>query len=86
MAKRTEWALTTTTFPELEEERELADQVRAERPNLETATNEVLIARARSMAPLQRLVWGRSYCIASNQAVDRARASSPRSSARPTRR
>ena len=68
MAKRTEWALTTTTFPELEEERELADQVRAGRPNLETATNEVLIARARSMAPLQRLLWGRSYCIASNQA------------------
>lgn len=67
MAERTQWTLTATTFPELEEERELADRVRAERPDLATATNEVLIARARSMAPLQRLVWGRAYNIASGQ-------------------
>lgn len=69
MAARTQWALTTSTFPEIEEEREFADRIRAERPNLETATNEVLIARARSVAPLQRLVWGRGYCMASNQAA-----------------
>jgi pyruvate,water dikinase len=68
MAARTQWALTTTTFPELEEERELADRIRADRPNLAAVTNEVLIARARSIAPMQRLVWGRGYCIASNQA------------------
>ena len=68
MAQRTQWTLTTTTFPELEEERELADRIRAERPNLATATNEVLITRARSIAPLQRLVWGRAYNIASGQA------------------
>ena len=68
MAARTQWTLTTSTFPELEEERELADRVRAERPDLATATNEVLIVRARSMAPLQRLVWGRAYNIASGQA------------------
>jgi pyruvate,water dikinase len=67
MAERTQWTLTTTTYPELEEEREYADRVRAERPDLATATNEVLIARARSMAPLQRLVWGRSYNVASGQ-------------------
>jgi pyruvate,water dikinase len=67
MAARTQWTLTTSTFPELEEEREFADRVRAERPDLATATNEVLIARARSMAPLQRLVWGRAYNIASGQ-------------------
>ena len=68
MAQRTQWTLTTTTFPELEEERELADRIRAERPNLATATNEVLITRARSIAPLQRLVWGPAYNIASGQA------------------
>jgi len=68
MAQRTQWTLTTSSFPELEEERDLAERIRAERPNLATATNEVLIARARSIAPLQRLVWGRAYNIASGQA------------------
>jgi rifampicin phosphotransferase len=29
MGARTQWALTTTTFPELEEERQIADRVRA---------------------------------------------------------
>jgi pyruvate,water dikinase len=47
----------------LEEERQLADRIRAERPNLATAANEVLITRARSIAPLQRLVRGRAYNI-----------------------
>ena len=69
MGERTMWTLTTSTWPELEEERELADQIRASRPNLATATNEILIARARSMAPMQRLVWGRSYCVASSQSA-----------------
>jgi len=69
MAERTMWTLTTTTWPELEEERELADQIRAGRPNLATATNEVLITRARSIAPMQRLMWGRSYCVASSQSA-----------------
>lgn len=69
MAERTMWTLTTTSWPELEEERELADQIRAGRPDLATATNEILIARARSIAPMQRLVWGRSYCVASSQSA-----------------
>jgi pyruvate,water dikinase len=69
MAQRVQWTLTTTTFPELEEERELADKVRAERPDLHTASNEVLITLARAAAPLQRIMWGRGYNIASNQAA-----------------
>jgi phosphohistidine swiveling domain-containing protein len=69
LGERTTWTLTTTTYPELEEERELADQIRAGRPDLATATNELLITRARSMAPLQRLVWSRGYCIASSQSA-----------------
>ncbi len=69
MAERTMWTLTTSSFPELEEERELGDQIRAGRPDLATATNEVLITRARSIAPLQRLMWGRSYCVASSQSA-----------------
>lgn len=69
MAERTQWTLTTSTFPEIEEERELADRIRAERPDFTTATNEVLIVRARSIAPLQRLMWGRGYCMASSQSA-----------------
>ena len=40
-----QWTLTTTTFPELDEERELADRVRAERPD--SATRR----RTRSSSP-----------------------------------
>jgi pyruvate,water dikinase len=69
MAERVQWTLTTTTFGELEEERELADRVRAERPDLHSASNEVLITLARAAAPLQRIMWGRGYVTASNQAA-----------------
>jgi len=69
MAERVQWTMTTTTIPELEEERELADRVRAQRPDLRSASNEVLITLARAAAPLQRIMWGRGYVIASNQAA-----------------
>ena len=69
VAERVAWTLTTTTFPELEEERELADRVRAQRPDLHTATDEMLITLARQAAPLQRIMWGRGYVIASNQSA-----------------
>jgi rifampicin phosphotransferase len=69
VAERVGWTLTATTFPELEEERELADRVRAERPDLRTCSDEVLITLARQAAPLQRIMWGRGYVIASNQAA-----------------
>jgi pyruvate,water dikinase len=69
VAARVQWTMTTTTFPELEEERELADRIRAERPDLHSASNEVLITLARTAAPLQRIMWGRGYVIGSNQAA-----------------
>jgi pyruvate,water dikinase len=69
IAARMQWTLTTTTFPEVEEERELADRVRAERPDLRTTSNEVLITLARAAAPLQGIMWGRGYVIASNQSA-----------------
>jgi phosphohistidine swiveling domain-containing protein len=71
-AKMTElvnWTLTTTTYPDLEEERELADRVRAERPDLRAVSDEVLITLARRAAPLQRIMWGRGYVCASNQSA-----------------
>lgn len=68
MAARTQWALTTTTFPELEEERLLADRVRASRPDLASLTPAALVAYARSLMPIERLCW-RSETIGSNQAA-----------------
>jgi rifampicin phosphotransferase len=69
VAARVQWTMTATTFPELEEERELADRIRAERPDLHSASDEVLITLARTAAPLQRIMWGRGYVIGSNQAA-----------------
>lgn len=68
MAARTQWTLTTTTFPELEEERELAERVRSQRPDFASVSNLQLVGWARAIAPLQRLLW-RAYSIASGQAA-----------------
>lgn len=68
MAERNAWVLTTTTFPELEEERAVADRLRAERPDLAALTAPALVARARSVMPLQRLTW-RGEVIATNAAA-----------------
>lgn len=68
MGARTQWALTTTTFPELEEEREIADRVRANRPDLASMSAAALVMYARSLMPLERLCW-RSETVASNQAA-----------------
>jgi rifampicin phosphotransferase len=68
MAARTQWALTTTTFPELEEERLVAERVRANRPDLAALTPAALVMYARSLMPLERLCW-RGETIASNQAA-----------------
>jgi pyruvate,water dikinase len=68
MAARSQWTLTTTTFPELDEEREIAERIRSQRPDFTSASNLTLIAWARAVAPLQRLLW-RAYSIASGQAA-----------------
>jgi phosphohistidine swiveling domain-containing protein len=68
MAARTQWALTTTTFPELEEERAIAERIRAARPDLAALTPAALVMYARSLMPIERLCW-RGETIASNQAA-----------------
>jgi phosphohistidine swiveling domain-containing protein len=68
MAERTNWALTTTTFPQLDEERLLADQCREQRPDLSALSPAALVARARSVMPLERLMW-RGETIGSNQSA-----------------
>lgn len=68
MAARTQWALTTTTFPELEEERLFADRARSTRPDLAAMTPLALLLHARSLMPFEQLVW-RGETIASNQSA-----------------
>jgi pyruvate,water dikinase len=68
IAERNAWVLSTTTFPEIEEERAVADRLRAERPDLSALTAPALVARARSVMPLERLTW-RGEVIATNGAA-----------------
>ncbi len=68
LAERTAWTLSTTTFPEVEEERVLADAVRASRPDLSAMSGPGLVAWARAMMPLERLMW-RSETIGGSQAA-----------------
>jgi rifampicin phosphotransferase len=69
VAERTQWYLTTTDFPEVEEERVLADRCRAERPDLATLSPAGLVARARSVMPLERLTWRGEVMAANGAAV-----------------
>lgn len=68
MAARTQWVLTTATFPQLEEERQMADQCRMQRPDLASLTPAALVMYARSLMPIERLCW-RAETIAGNQAA-----------------
>lgn len=68
MAARTQWALTTSTFTELEEERQFADNARTQRPDLAALTTAGLLMHARSLMPILRLCW-RGETIASNQSA-----------------
>jgi phosphohistidine swiveling domain-containing protein len=63
------WVLTTTSFPIIEEDRAIADRCRIERPNLKAASNRALIARARSVMPLERLMWRGETIASSNSAI-----------------
>ena len=66
MGARAQWALTATDYPELEEARALADACRAQRPRLSALSPAALVARARSLMPIQRYLW-RTHTVASNQ-------------------
>src|SRR4051794_4468430 len=68
MAKTTGWVLTATSYPELDEERAIADRCRINRPDLAALTSAALVAWARSLMPIERMMW-RAYVVASNQAA-----------------
>ncbi len=65
---QTAWALTTTTYPSMDEDKAWADRCRAQRPDLATTGTEALIAHARSLMPIERLVW-RGETVGSNSAA-----------------
>lgn len=64
---RTAWTLSTSTYPDLEEETRIADGLRAARPDFDLMTNGALLAYARSLIPYERLTW-RGEIIAGTQA------------------
>ena len=66
---RSAWVLTTTNFPEAEEDEILADRIRNERPNLKAMSNSALVARARSVMPYERLAWRSEQIGSSNAAL-----------------
>jgi phosphohistidine swiveling domain-containing protein len=57
-----EKAMTALSLEEVEEDKAIADRLRRERPNLSSLSDAALVARARSMAPYERLVW-RGECV-----------------------
>lgn len=57
MIAQAQWALTTTTFDDLEEERLIADGIRDRRPDLSAMSKPALVAYARSLMPVERLMW-----------------------------
>ena len=48
----TAWVLSTTEWPELHEDRAVVDQLRADRPDLTSLSDQELLDRARSIQPL----------------------------------
>ncbi len=51
------WALTTTEYPDIEEDKRIAAELRAQRPDLRSISDAALVARARAVLAYERLVW-----------------------------
>ena len=68
LAARTGWTLTTTSYPDLEEDTRIADRLRAQRPDFDEMSNAALVAYARSLAPYERMTW-RGELVAGAQAA-----------------
>jgi len=68
LTARAAWTMTTTEFADLEEDRVTGQALREQRPDLATASPGMLVARARSMMPIERLMW-RGELIAGAQAA-----------------
>jgi rifampicin phosphotransferase len=51
------WALTTDSYPDIEEDKQIAADLRAQRPNLAAISDAALVARARAVLAYERLTW-----------------------------
>ncbi len=69
LAERVGWVLSTTEYPELDEHKAVADRVRADRPDLASLCDAELVARAREMTPLVRMMFDDHAITSSNSAM-----------------
>lgn len=69
LAERVGWVLSTTEYPELDEHKAIADRARADRPDLSTLSDIELVARAREMTPLVRIMFDDHAITSSNSAI-----------------
>ncbi len=59
------WTMSTTSIPELDADKELVRQQRAQRPDLATLTDAAVLARARSMVPLLQQTFENAMRVSS---------------------
>jgi phosphohistidine swiveling domain-containing protein len=59
------WAMSATSLPELDADKAMVRQLRADRPDLAAATDSALIARARSMSPLVQQTFENAMRVSS---------------------
>ena len=59
------WAMSATSFPEIDADRDMARVQRAQRPDLATMTDSALLARARSMVPLLQQTFENAMRVSS---------------------
>jgi len=57
LAETMQWAMSTTSIPELDVQKALAEQIRDSRPDLPQLTDAHLIARARSLVPVLQYMF-----------------------------
>jgi len=69
LAERVGWVLSTTDYPELDEHKAVADGVRADRPDLSSLSDNELVARAREMTPLVRMMFDDHAITSSNSGI-----------------
>ena len=60
-----QWALCVTAFPDLDIQKEQAENVRDDRPDLTSLTDALLIARARSLVPVLQAMFETGMIISS---------------------
>jgi pyruvate,water dikinase len=51
------WVMTATDYPDIEEDKRIAAELRAQRPDLGSLSDAALVARARSVLAYERLTW-----------------------------